>query len=283
MGQPHTANDHAPTAQVLVSNLNGVTTLTMNRPRKLNGWTLEMMAELEAEFQAAAQNPDTKVLVLTGAGHYYCAGVNLGGSLHMGHPKVLHGMITQRNQALFDMFLDFPKPLLIAVNGPAIGASVTSATLSNAIIAAKSATFSTPFAALGVCPEGCSSIHFDRILGPGNAERMLETEGWKPNAQEALDAGLVQWVVEPDELIAKAQEIAEEWISQGTKRAFRGGSTLEELKAVNARESVEVANAFMSAPFMKAQYRFMWSKKKRVPAAVFLTLWLTRPLWARLL
>ena len=60
---------------------------------------------------------------------YYCAGVNLSGTIKPMHPKVLHGMIVKHNAAIFDAFIEFPKPILIALNGPAIGACVTSATL----------------------------------------------------------------------------------------------------------------------------------------------------------
>jgi enoyl-CoA hydratase/carnithine racemase len=192
-------------------------------------------------------------------------------------------MIVEQNQALFDAFLDFPKPLLVAVNGPAIGASVTSATLCDGIIASERATFSTPFTALGVTPEGCSSVHFARIMGQANAERMLGEEGWKPTAEEALEAGLIQWVAPHDKLEEESRRIAQEWIASGATRSFRGGSERDELKTVNASESVALADAFLSTPFLKAQFKFLWSKKKRGPAVMFLTMLITRPLWSRFL
>ena len=179
--------------------------------------------------------------------------------------------------------MDFPKPILIAANGPAIGASVTSATLCDAIIASEEATFSTPFAALGVTPEGCSSIHFERLMSEENAERMLGPEGWKPTATEAEQAGLIQWVVPGDKLKEEAQRIAEEWVEKSATRSFQGGSTLEELKAVNATESIGVANSFLATPFLRGQFKFLWSKKKRGPAMMFLGLWLLRPFWSLLL
>ncbi len=140
---------------VLIATRHGVTTLTMNRPKKLNGWTIPMLEALRAAFRGVLADDETKAVVLTGTDPYYCAGVNLGGTLKLAHPKKLHAMIVEHNQALFDSFLDFDKPIIAAVNGPAIGAAVTTARLCDTIIASEEATFSTPFAALGVTPEGC--------------------------------------------------------------------------------------------------------------------------------
>ena len=94
------------------------------------------------------------------------------------------------------------KPIIVAANGPAVGGVVTSATLCDAIIASDTATFSTPFSALGLVPEGCSSVHFERIMrgGRADAERMLGPEGWKPTAKEAKEAGLVSEVVPYDQV-----------------------------------------------------------------------------------
>ena len=133
---------------VVETRKNGVTTLRMNRPKQLNGWTAEMMSELKKSFAKLGKDPETKVAILTGTDPYYCAGVNLGGTLKLGHPQKLHDMIYENNAAIFNAFIEFPKPLMMAANGPAIGACVTSATLTDAIIASEKATFSTPFARL---------------------------------------------------------------------------------------------------------------------------------------
>lgn len=271
------------TSPILWQRQDGVTTLTMNTPARLNGWTMEMMNALREGLVDAAEDDETRVLVLTGADPYYCAGVNLAATLRPGHPRKMHALIAAHNQALFDAFLDFPKPLLVAVNGPAIGASVTSATLCDGIVASEKATFSTPFAALGVPPEGCSSVQFARIMDQEHAGRMLGQEGWKPTAAEALEAGLIQWVVPHEELAKESRRIAQEWISSRATRSFRGGSSRDELKAVNARESVALADAFLATPFIRGQFRFLWSKKKWGPAAIFLAMLISRPIWSRLL
>ncbi len=261
----------------------GITTLRMNMPSRLNGWTMEMMEALSFAFKLAASDDATKVVILTGTDPYYSAGVNLGGTIKLMHPRRLRASIIKHNQSLFDTFLDFPKPLLVAVNGPAIGASVTSATLCDGMIASERASFSTPFARLGVPPEGCSSEMFERLLGSKNAQRMLGKEGWQPRGREALDCGLVQWVVPHEKLLQEAHKIAKTWIEEGATRTYRAGFSNQRLKAINAEESIRVADSFLDVPFLRGQYMFLWRKKKRVPAAVFFGLRLLHPLWSRLI
>jgi peroxisomal 3,2-trans-enoyl-CoA isomerase len=270
-------------SHLLTSLKDGVLIITMNRPDKLNGWTVEMMEALSEVFSEANTNDAVRAVILSGTGKYYSAGVNLGGSLKIMPPKKLRELIVESNITLFDMFLNCNKPLLIAVNGPALGASVTSATLANSIIASENATFSTPFSALSITPEGCSSYHFPRLMGEKNAQRMLGSEGWKPNAKEALDVGLVQRVVPHDQLMAEAERIAQDWVANEEPRKFLAGSQLEELKATNARESEQLADSFLGADFIKEQSRFLWGKKKYAPSAVFFSLWALRPLWSRLI
>lgn len=271
-----------PNDLVLISTTDGVTTLIMNLPDRLNGWTMEMLTALGDALAKLAADEETKVLVLTGRDPYYSAGVNLGGSLKLDHPKNLHAFIVERNRALFDMFLDFPKPIIVAANGPAIGAPVTSATLCDTIIASERATFSTPFARLGVTPEGCSSEVFPRLLG-SEADRMLGVEGFKPTADEALEIGLVSAVVPHDDLLSEAHKLARSWIEQGRERTYPVEFDRDELKAINARESQVLATAFLSPPFLMGQFRFLWGKKKYRLALMFLVMRLTRPIWGLML
>jgi len=267
---------------ILTSTVNKVTTLTMNDPKKLNGWTGPMMVTLRELFNKYANDENTKVLVLTGKDPYYCAGVNLSATMKPMHPRKLHSLIVANNQALFDAFLDFPKPILIAANGPAIGACVTSATLCDGILASEKATFNVPFAALGITPEGCSSVHFERMLGKEVADRLLN-DGWKPSGREAAEVGMVLEVVPHDRLMQRAQEIAESWAAADKQKEIPGGGSVQHYKQVNADESVQLADAFLSSPFLYAQYKFLMSKGKTSNALMFWVLKNTRPLWSKLL
>jgi len=275
MGKPN------PTL-VLSTTKNNVTTLTMNNPKKLNGWSGPMMLTLRDRFHQHADDADTKVVILTGADPYYCAGVNLGDAIKPMHPKKLHNLIRENNQAIFDAFLDFPKPIIVACNGPAIGACVTSASTCDAIIASDKATFLVPFARLSIPPEGCSSVHFDRMMGADAAKKMLD-DGWQPTAEEAKQVGLVKEVVPHDQLLPRSQELAEEWVAAGKVKEIPAGGSVTEYKAVNAKESEELADAFLGYNFMNAQYKFLKSKGKSQPAMLFLVLKTLRPLWSKLL
>ena len=95
----------------------------------------------------------------------------MGATIQPMHPQKLHDFICKNNAAIFDAFIDFPKPLMVAANGPAIGACVTSATLCDAIIASEKATFSTPFAKLG-------ELLLCNIYGSGYTRAQNVWSGW---------------------------------------------------------------------------------------------------------
>lgn len=263
---------------VVVTQTNAVQTIRFNDPKRLNGWTLRMQNAFRYALDRAAADDSVSAVILTGTGDYYSAGVDLGGSFKMAHPRVLRQCIIERNEALFRLFIDFPKPLVAAVNGRAIGAPVTSATLCDRLIASERARFLTPFAKVGLPAEGCSSAQFPRLLGETAAERMLGPEAYEPAGKEAAAIGLANEVVEHDRLLDVAQQVAELLI--GKPRLFRGETNREELLRINAAESVQVADGFLSAPFLMNQYRFMKSRHKSIPALTFLALRLTRPIWS---
>ena len=120
-------------------------------------------------------------------------------------------------------------------------------------------------------------------MGAENAQKMLGPAGWVPTAQEALQAGIVHQVVPHDNLMKSAQARAEQMIKEGHIRNLVKLNQVEEYKAVNLRESKELADAFLSVPFIDAQYKFLKSKGKTQAANTFWFLKVTRPLWSKLL
>eukprot|EP00090_Calanus_glacialis_P033520 TRINITY_DN55711_c0_g1_i1.p1 TRINITY_DN55711_c0_g1~~TRINITY_DN55711_c0_g1_i1.p1 ORF type:complete len:273 (-),score=80.12 TRINITY_DN55711_c0_g1_i1:58-795(-) len=240
--------------------------------------------QLVDKFNKAANDQETKVLIYTATDPYFCSGGSLAEFLGKKSPKGLQKMIRENNERCFNIFIEFPKPIIAAVNGPGIGSGTTAPALCDIIIASPKATFLTPFKNLGVGPEGCASVHFERILGSESAKRLL-IDCWKPTAAEAKEIGLVAEVVPHKELLVRAQELGEEWARSGRGRIIRGGGDVEEYKKINARESNDLAEAFVSEEFLRTQLQFLRKKGKHlsIPGAVLWLMLVTRPAWAKLL
>jgi len=247
-----------------------------------------MMFQGREALQDAARDEEIDAVVVTGTGKYYCAGVDLAAVLKPQAPKKLLADIESLNKQLFDQYISFPKPIFVAVNGPAIGAAATSATLMDGIFANQRASFVTPFDAVGLVPEGCSSYLFPKIFGDELASKLLN-ENLKISAQEALDAGMVKQVVETspsegadEELLAAAQSYAENYVSKhGRVRSVSPEETAKR-QQVNAEESKALAEAFLSVKFLKAVEGNAARKGRTSTKLTFQALRLTRPIWSKL-
>eukprot|EP01062_Namystynia_karyoxenos_P077337 TRINITY_DN7761_c0_g1_i2.p1 TRINITY_DN7761_c0_g1~~TRINITY_DN7761_c0_g1_i2.p1 ORF type:complete len:302 (+),score=100.78 TRINITY_DN7761_c0_g1_i2:86-991(+) len=266
-----------PLVVVTHDEASGVTTLRLNNPKRCNALSPALRREMLAQLQRAAEDPACKAAVITGTGEYYCSGVDFAGSLKPMHPYSLVRTVAAQSQALFEPFINFPKPLVAAVNGPAMGAACTSLLLCDVVIASQRATFHTPFAALGLPPEGCSSLTFSLVMGQEHAQRMLGPEGWAPSAGDAFAAGFVDRVVTDDKLLAEAQSTAAQRAEAGTAR--RWAARTAELREVNRTESAALARAFVSLSFLRAQEDFLTKKKKAGLARLFRWARYTWPLW----
>ncbi|KAK8392901.1 hypothetical protein O3P69_013134 [Scylla paramamosain] len=179
-------------SNLLVTCQDGLRVITLNRPSKMNAITREMYEEWILALKEAADDPNTVITAITGAGNYYCSGNDLSNFTNI-NPENMHE-ISKESGALLNRFvsafIDFPKPLIGVINGPAIGVSVTVMGLFDAVYATDKSTFNTPFSALGQSPEGCSSYTFPRMMGPSRASEMLLFNK-KFTAHEAKEVGLV--------------------------------------------------------------------------------------------
>ncbi|GBG32681.1 Enoyl-CoA delta isomerase 2, mitochondrial [Hondaea fermentalgiana] len=266
----------------------GIATLRFNNPRKLNAWSQSMMKAKRAALAQASANEEVKAVVLTGTGDYYCAGVDLAAVLKPMMPGKLVKMLKDLNEELFDQFIRFDKPIFAAVNGPAIGAAVTSSTLCDGIIASNRATFHTPFASLGLVPEGCSSVLFPELLGDELAQKMLN-ENYKLSAEEAAKTKMLTAMVQTgdaapaggiDEALLDATyaHVDEYLTKNGTQRS-RSSEETARLREVNAQESAALADAFVSPPFFHAMEANAERRGRTNAKLAFQTLRVTRPVW----
>lgn len=274
------APEEMPLIESSFDSTRAVLTLTFNNERKRNAWTVPLMEELKEHLESAAANEDVQGVVITGKGTYYSAGVDLSSLIKPTNPSKLVTDIRDKNEQLFGMFIDFPKPLAAAVNGPAIGAAVTSLLLMDRVVASSNATFSVPFAKLGVPSEGCSTVTFQERIGQAVANRMLGEDNWVPTASEALEVGLIDEIVGEDQatLVERAAAIVHNRVVNGDGRRFDDGELLR-LRRVNAEESANVANSLVSKTFLDAMYKFNMKRNKPLVSMFFWLAKLTLPLW----
>ncbi len=203
--------------QILQSLDDGVLTITLNRPDKLNAYTAEMGRALAAAFRRADEDDAVRVVIVTGAGRGFCAGADIsGGADSFGDTEKLFGSAgreraVKRADGFVEAIFDCRKPSIAAINGPAVGVGLTLTLPMDIRLAAEGSKFGFVFARRGLVPEAGSSWFLPRIVGLPQALRWC-TSGRVFDAAEALRGGLVEQVLPPDELLPRAREIAREII-----------------------------------------------------------------------
>jgi enoyl-CoA hydratase/carnithine racemase len=189
----------------------GVATITLHRPEKLNAYTVELGDEVVAAFARCREDTAVRAVVLTGAGRAFCAGVDLEHlKAHLAGGNASQGPKLGEEDFLRKLPLDlveFPKPVIAAINGPAIGVGVTMALPCDLRLAAESAKLGLPFAKLGLLP-GLGSTHLlPRLVGMAKALELVLTARVLP-AAEAGEIGLVNRVLPDAELLPAAHALA---------------------------------------------------------------------------
>ncbi len=196
----------------------GVLTMTLNRPDRLNAFTTQMMHDLINAFDAADADDDVRVIIITGEGRGFCAGADLGGGADTfdymkgaASDKTSEGGPPPRDGGgrVSLRIFECLKPVIAAVNGPAVGVGATMQLPMDIRIASDKARFGFVFSRRGIVPEACSSWFLPRLVGIQQALDWTYS-GRVFNADEALAGGLVKEVVPHDQLLARANEIARE-------------------------------------------------------------------------
>lgn len=207
-----------------------VQTVFFDQPEALNILTDEMREELYQYFLQAETDPDLRVVIVTGNGRAFSAGIDLNVLKTRYETFTRDGSQDSSNRMRFPrMLLTFSKPIIVAVNGIAVGFGATMPLICDIRIASTKARFSFAFARLGVTPEFCSSYFLPRLIGLANASELV-FRARMIDADEALRLGLVNCVVPPEKLLEKAREMAEEIAQmpasalQMSKRLLRHGS-----------------------------------------------------------
>jgi enoyl-CoA hydratase/carnithine racemase len=201
--------------QIIYSVDEHIATITLNRPEQLNAFTGTMMHELVDAFDRIDADDEVRVVIVTGAGRGFCAGADLssggetfsrGGSdietKVQGVPRDGGGIVSLR-------IFECTKPVIAAINGPAVGVGVTMTLPMDIRLASENSKFGFVFARRGILPEACSSYFLPRLVGISQATEWCYT-GRVFGPQEAKDGRLVRSVHAPDDLIPAARAIAKE-------------------------------------------------------------------------
>jgi enoyl-CoA hydratase/carnithine racemase len=206
----------------------GILTLTLNRPDQLNSFTVEMANELEDAFKRASDDKAVRAVVVTGAGRAFCAGMDLTrpGNVfgldesleptladmteRLDDPVIRNGLRDTGGRVTLSIF-NCTKPVIAAINGPAVGIGATMTLAMDVRLASEKARIGFVFGKIGIVPEACSSWFLPRVVGLSQALEWCYTADIL-DAEEAKRGGLVKAVLPPDQLLPEAYKLARRFV-----------------------------------------------------------------------
>jgi enoyl-CoA hydratase/carnithine racemase len=202
-----------PYEQIEYERDGAILTIRLNRPDKLNAFTTTMMNEVIDAFDQADADDAVRAVILTGAGRAFCAGADISGGAgaFKGGERSAPGIDAHRDGGglVTLRIFESKKPVISAINGPAVGVGITMTLPTDIRIASSAARMGFVFARRGIVPEACSSWFLPRLVGIAQAAEWVYT-GRIFDAAEAHAARLVSRVVEPERLLDTARELANE-------------------------------------------------------------------------
>jgi 2-(1,2-epoxy-1,2-dihydrophenyl)acetyl-CoA isomerase len=225
----------------------GIATITFDRAEKLNAYTPEMGDEIVAAFEGAKQDDAVRVLIMTGSGRAYCAGVDLDYlKAHMSGESMGPGPKLGEEAFVRDWpleLVEYPKPVIAAINGPAYGVGVTMTLGCDVRLAARGAKLALNFTKLGVLPGLGSTYLLPQLVGMAKSLELVMSAA-TITAEEAERIGLVQRCVEPDALLGEARALAGAMAEQkpevlaAAKQALRSGAASSMAKAMETEREL---------------------------------------------
>ncbi len=198
---------------LLIEIADGVAVVTINRPAALNALNSDVLEELATVFAELEQNEDVACVILTGSGpKAFVAGADIAAMQSLDAVSAEH--FAQLGHVLFNSIENFPKPVIAAVNGFALGGGCELAMACDIRIAAENARFGQPEVNLGVIPGFGGTLRLPKLIGKGRAKELIFT-GDLIDAQEAYRIGLANKVVPAEELLTKARSMATKIAAKG--------------------------------------------------------------------
>jgi 2-(1,2-epoxy-1,2-dihydrophenyl)acetyl-CoA isomerase len=211
--------------------------LTLNRPDKLNSFTVEMTTALKRAFAEVAEDRTIRALLLTGAGRAFCAGQDLSerlSTMSEGPPNIRQSLDTRFNP-LVRTLRNLGKPVVVAVNGVAAGAGANFALQGDIVLAAKSAQFIQAFVRIGLAPDCGGTWSLTRLLGEARAKALALT-GEPLSAEQAAQWGLIWKAVDDAELMPQAKAYAHR-LAAGPSAAIASIKRMIHAAAVNGMDA----------------------------------------------
>ncbi len=204
---------------LLLDKSDGIATITLNRPDKLNAFNDELSYALQDTLNNLEKDNNVRVIIITGAGRGFCSGQDLQARLNSKDNQVSLGeSIRRRYNPIILKMRNMEKPIIASVNGVAAGAGASLAFACDFRIASSEATFVQSFSKVGLVPDSGSTFLLPRLIGLTKAfELMLLAD--KLSAKEALDLGILNTVVEPEQLAEQTLALAKR-LAAGPSLAF---------------------------------------------------------------
>jgi len=251
-----------------VNSENYITTITINRPKKLNALNQETIQELHEAFKTADEDKTTKVIVITGSGEKaFVAGADISEFADFTVEEGTH-LAANGQKILFDFVENLATPVIAAVNGFALGGGLELAMACHFRVASDNAKMGLPEVSLGVIPGYGGTQRLTQLVGKGRAMEMIMTAGMI-DANKALSYGLVNHLVPQDELLELCNTIAAK-IIKNSSVAISGA-----IRAVNANfkegengyqtEITEFGNCFGTEDFQEGTTAFLEKRKAEFP------------------
>lgn len=205
---------------IMLDHAAGVSTLTLNRPDKLNAFTAEMLGELRDALKSVTGDGKTRCLLLTGAGRGFCAGQDLREPAMSpdasGRGPDLGDTLEKLYNPLIRAIRALEMPVVCAVNGVAAGAGANLALACDVVLAAKSASFIQAFCRLGLIPDAGGTWILPRLVGTARATALAMLGGEVP-AEQAAEWGMIWRAVDDDRLMPEARSLATQLAVQATR------------------------------------------------------------------
>ena len=195
---------------ILLDIADGIATVTLNRPDKLNAYTVDMGEEIVDVFDLLKEDDSVRAVILTGAGRGFCAGVDLDHLKEQAGATDLKGPRLGEERLVREFpltLLNYPKPVIAAINGHAIGVGITMILACDIRLAASNAKLGLTFTKIGMLPGLGSTYLLPRLVGTVKARELILTAG-VIKAAEAAEIGLVNGMASSEELMPLAREMA---------------------------------------------------------------------------